>query len=53
MQTFQIRAYTARRAQNLAAEGFPGCTVRTLNVFVEGSVAWCRVATKKTQMIEQ
>jgi hypothetical protein len=45
-ETIEIRTYTARRAQNLATESFPGCTACALNVFVEG--AWRDVELAKT-----
>jgi hypothetical protein len=40
-ETIEVRTYTARRAQDLAAESFPGCRAHTLNVCVEG--VWRKV----------
>jgi hypothetical protein len=37
-EIMEIRTYSAGRAQRLVAESFPGCSARTLTVFVEG--AW-------------
>jgi hypothetical protein len=45
-ETIEVRTYTARRAQDLATESFPGCTARTLNVFVEGAWRNCRDAAR-------
>jgi hypothetical protein len=40
-EIIEIRTYSARRAQRLVTESFPGCSARTLTVFVEG--AWHNV----------
>jgi hypothetical protein len=36
-ETVWVRTYTARRAQSLAIESYPGCDARTVGVFLEGS----------------
>ena len=41
-ETIRVRTYTARRAQELAVESFPGCHARTRGVFTSG--IWQRVA---------
>jgi len=52
-ETIEIRTYTARRAQDLAAESFPGCTARTLNMFVEGAWRNTEMRQEPTQMFER
>ena len=37
-ETIWVRTHTARRAQYLAIETYPGCSARTLGVLVQG--AW-------------
>jgi hypothetical protein len=36
-ETIWVRTSTARRAQDLAIESYPGCNARVLGVFVEGT----------------
>jgi hypothetical protein len=36
-EDIEVRTYTARRAQLLAVETYPGCNAHTLGVFIEGS----------------
>jgi hypothetical protein len=36
-ENIEIRAYTARRAELLALETFPGCDAYTLRVFIDGT----------------
>jgi hypothetical protein len=36
-ETIWVRTYTARRAQHLAIESYPGCSANTLRVFVDGT----------------
>jgi hypothetical protein len=37
-KTIEVRTYDAGRAQRLVAESFPGCSARTITMFVDG--AW-------------
>jgi hypothetical protein len=36
-ETIWVRTYTARRAQLLALESYPGCNAQTRGVFTEGT----------------
>ena len=36
-ETIWVRTYTARRAQHLALETYPGCNAHTLRVFIDGN----------------
>ena len=36
-ETIWVRTYTARRAQSLAIESYPGCNADTLGVLIEGT----------------
>jgi hypothetical protein len=36
-QTVWVRTFTARRAQYLAIETYPGCTAHTLGVLLDGT----------------
>lgn len=36
-ETIWVRTFTARRAQYLAIESYPGCNAHTLRVFIEGN----------------
>ena len=36
-ETIEVRTYTARRAQDLAIESYPGCAAHTLRMLVEGT----------------
>ena len=36
-EIIEIRTYDAGRARRLVAESFPGCSARTISVFVEGT----------------
>jgi hypothetical protein len=35
-EIIEVRTYTARRAQDLALENYPGCNADTLGVCIEG-----------------
>jgi len=36
-ETIWVRTYTARRAQHLAVESYPGCNADALGVFIDGT----------------
>jgi hypothetical protein len=41
-ETIWVRTFTARRAQQLVIESYPGCNADTLGVLIEGT--WARAA---------